>query len=239
MYLAAIQPEISHSHQLEVRCLIVNCSLTHKYIPILSLSLSLSRVNVCYNIYADRRWNIGDSVTAVNLALLIQKQYNVSVPVHSLLTADASTVASLVNNARRTAKLDLSSSLSLSSSNQEELSSNMTMMLDMHLDDELQFVRPTDAGCRSITPRSVLITGATGFIGSHLVRHLLATLPSDTVIACLVRTSSPRNRQDSLSTLPQDSRIEIVQTISLSLSLSLSRSFTHNSTSLIGKRRPW
>ena len=58
--------------------------------------------------------------------------------------------------------------------------------------------------------RRYLVTGATGFVGSHVVHDLLATDP-DIVVGCVVRAHSPGQALQRLKSSFQEFNLEIVQ----------------------------
>ncbi|MFE2943146.1 amino acid adenylation domain-containing protein [Streptomyces sp. NPDC059255] len=60
------------------------------------------------------------------------------------------------------------------------------LLTDTVLDDD---IRPGPASGADTEPRKILLTGATGFVGTHLLAELLATTSAD--IVCLVRAADP------------------------------------------------
>ncbi|RYP77674.1 hypothetical protein DL771_001042 [Monosporascus sp. 5C6A] len=75
-------------------------------------------------------------------------------------------------------------------------------------DEELLAILQTSrdfTGPASYPPRLIVLTGATGLLGSHLLSHLLQTTPATTRVACIaVRRLNIMSQQELLSLLPGD-----------------------------------
>jgi nonribosomal peptide synthetase MxcG len=131
-----------------------------------------------------------DSVGLLRLASALQERFGVPVDFTELFAAESlrELARSLTARAGATAARD---------------------RRDVELDAGIRF---THAGAAAAAPGHVLLTGATGFVGRHLLGRLLER--SDATIHCLVRAENARAAQERLS-----SRSERVVSVAGDLSL--------------------
>jgi nonribosomal peptide synthetase MxcG len=80
------------------------------------------------------------------------------------------------------------------------------VLADAVLDKDIAPAAAPVAGTRS-APRRILLTGATGFVGSHLLAELLAT--TDAEIVCPVRAASPAEAADRVHRALTDQQLAL------------------------------
>ncbi|MGX1855141.1 MULTISPECIES: thioester reductase domain-containing protein [unclassified Streptomyces] len=121
----------------------------------------------------DNFFEFGNSILAVRLASRIRQQTGVDLPVHEVF--DRPTPAALAD-------------LLISPDSVEEYAVEVDLVEEAFLDPALSTAgsEPLDRDLVR-APRSVLLTGATGFLGSFVLRELLDS--TDATIHCLVRAS--------------------------------------------------
>jgi acyl carrier protein len=139
----------------------------------------------------------GDSVTAVNLALLIQQQFKVSIPIQSLLSPDSATpakLASLIADARRSS----GGATHVGECCEEPHTMRALIEQDVRSVDSLQFQAMPPSQLDGAY--NILVTGATGFIGSHLLVKLLHSTLPQTTVHCLIRA---RDHDDARNRIEQ------------------------------------
>ncbi|XVV07118.1 non-ribosomal peptide synthetase [Actinosynnema sp. CA-248983] len=121
----------------------------------------------------------GHSLIAAAVLAKIRTLLNVTVPLRALFaTADLAELAEVVESAA-------ASDHTFAKRYQSGLPSVEQMRLDATPPDDIAPTAPAASG----PPQRVLLTGATGFLGAHLLAELLAR--TDTEVHCLVRAETP------------------------------------------------
>ena len=122
----------------------------------------------------------GNSILAVRLASQIKQRFGVDLPVHEIFARP--TVAALAD-------------LLIRPGSDEEYATDVDLVEEAFLDPAISTAgsEPMDPDLVR-APRSVLLTGATGFLGSFVLRELLDS--TDARIYCLVRASEDTDAAD-------------------------------------------
>jgi amino acid adenylation domain-containing protein/thioester reductase-like protein len=141
----------------------------------------------------------GDSLVAVRFLGLFGRAFGVELPLRDLFEGPTPAEIALTLAALR-GERDLARVRAARAPEREpDLAAEATLPAD---------VAPADARAPARPPRVVLLTGATGFLGAHLVPELLARMPADARLVALVRAKDDAQaRERLLATL---ARYEIV-----------------------------
>eukprot|EP00026_Physarum_polycephalum_P001267 Phypoly_transcript_01268.p1 GENE.Phypoly_transcript_01268~~Phypoly_transcript_01268.p1 ORF type:complete len:1160 (+),score=192.11 Phypoly_transcript_01268:494-3481(+) len=153
----------------------------------------------------------GDSLSAVRLSSVLSNTLNLDIPPHILLDKSTTieTIANLITSQKESANPSPSSSSS-SPASLLSLPLNETLLKQIKNDLELiSSLNPTP-GISSHNRNTILVTGATGFVGAHLVQYILLNTPF--AVTCLVRpkiskSGQPEAAQDRLTHALQDFQI--------------------------------
>lgn len=114
----------------------------------------------------------GNSVLATQLLLLIYKEFQISVPVYEFFNSPTiNTLAKILSPKKEFLEI---------------VALNETIQNDTHLSPTI--VPITSKNTSEVSPKNILITGANGFLGIHLIHQLL--LNSSATLFCLIRGNS-------------------------------------------------
>jgi fatty acid CoA ligase FadD9 len=132
----------------------------------------------------------GDSVSALRFCALVESALGVSVPVGNVLDPSA-TIAGLVE---RVVSSVADGRTTLSFSDVHGAATDTVRGADLHalLSVPKSEVRSVITAPTSVAPKTVLLTGATGFLGRLLAVELVKRLPTDGKLICLVRGQDDR-----------------------------------------------
>ncbi|MGW1738139.1 carboxylic acid reductase [Nocardia sp. NPDC001965] len=128
----------------------------------------------------------GDSLSAVLFAELLQEIFGVPVPVHVIVSpeTDLRALAAYLDT-RRAARQSRPGFAAVHGADAVEIHAADITVARVLGDD------PRAAAQSTLTerPRTVLLTGATGYLGRYVLLELLAQLPRDSRVVCLVRAA--------------------------------------------------
>ncbi|WP_330961494.1 amino acid adenylation domain-containing protein [Photobacterium sp. 53610] len=139
----------------------------------------------------------GDSLQAVQLATLISNRLGVQTYVRDIY--DFPTLQQLAHAMARRAGATPSE---VDSEPVRELHQDVKLPSDVQINPTFELKQIT-------APQSILLTGATGFVGSHLLAELLRTTASQ--IVCLVRATSAETAMARLLSVLTQYRIELTE----------------------------
>ncbi|KAG2392241.1 hypothetical protein C9374_012493 [Naegleria lovaniensis] len=126
----------------------------------------------------------GSSMKAVKLLFSVQRLFNISqTPISILIHQPLSTVCQVLS-------MGSSNKLMHHFSTQQNQNLFLEVENDLLLDESIQFVEKEKQG-----DHSILLTGATGFVGTHLLDKLCNRFPSCTIY-CVVRGASDNDAKE-------------------------------------------
>jgi len=149
----------------------------------------------------------GDSITATKLTSQVAEFTGINIPLHELFNKPTAAGMSIfVNNTLNPPVKSTNSLKDHKNSNQDKLVNEpelgfdydeivKTMEIDSTLNIDINIEKLGQTACNPDKPKAVLLTGATGFLGSYVLRELLVKTNAE--IYCLVRVKkgvSAKNR---------------------------------------------
>ncbi|QUR65854.1 non-ribosomal peptide synthetase [Mycobacterium spongiae] len=139
----------------------------------------------------------GDSLAAMRLIAAINATLNTALPVRALAQAPSTRSLSLLLGPDAPMTCDPAAMVSVHGSDPAEVHAN-DLTLDKFIDAATLASAPA-LPCPSAEPRTILLTGATGFLGRHLVLELLEQLERvGGRLICVVRAESDEHARRRL-----------------------------------------